>query len=493
MAELSRIGKTKHKKKRNKLKIILFSLLGVLLVLLAGGVYAYIKLDRTLDEITTDTEPKAEDDIVTSTKYSEEPFAMLILGKDSREEDQGLNHTDVMIVAAVQPKEKQITLLSIPRDTRVIVPNFSGYKKITEAYQYGDNARIRAEKKGEPIKITGISTTKKTVEGLLGIPIKNYVTIDFEGFKKVIDELGGIEVDVERRLVYHDPTDGTVIDLQPGLQTLNGEQALGYVRHRKDDRGGKYYSSDFERNERQQLVISKVADKVKSVTGLTHIFDIMDTAGEHIRTDLSKEQIKGLALAFKSISSANIKTIETKAYWDSSISFTVFPEDNLNEIRHTLWNLLNISEEEGKARILEDSGLAKKSTKSQAATRKTSNKKGTASETPNSQTSKKTTESSSSKANNQNKSETSNGNKPSGSEKTVPNEPTNSTGPINSSEPTNSNGEPNPNEETNPIDSVPTDDATIPTGPTEPSDSGINTPPDGQSTIPNEGNPSGNN
>jgi LCP family protein required for cell wall assembly len=379
MTELSRSRSVRTVRKSQRAKKIKLILLGIFILLLAGGVFAYIKFESFLDQITTNQEPTVEgEETAQDQEYSEDPFAMVILGKDTRDGESGLKNTDVMIVAVVQPKEKKVKLLSIPRDTRVMIPGYTKYHKINSAYSRGENARLKAERNNEPVTVTGISLVKKTLEGLLGIPIKHYVTVDFEGFKAVIDELGGIEVNVERRLVYHDPTDGTSIDLEPGLQVLDGQKALDYVRHRHDDRGSKYYSTDFERNERQQEVIRKVADKVKSFSGITHIFGIMDIAGEHIKTDLSKSQIKGLIFAFKSIGSGSIETIPHEAYWDG-VSFTVFPKENLDAIRRTLWDALGMTEAEGMALINPDNDGTPKKTVAKKGTSKnqalTTNKK----------------------------------------------------------------------------------------------------------------------
>lgn len=354
MAELSRLERRntikKQKNKGRTLKIVLMSLLCVALLIGGFAIYSYIKVDRFIDDFTSSDEPAIEGEEPVDPKYTEDAFAMVVLGLDTRDAADGLN-TDVMIVAVVEPKNKNVTMLSIPRDTVVTVPGYSGHPKINSVYAKGESARLKAEKNKEPVKVTGTSLVKKTLEGLLGIPVKHYITVDFEGFTKVIDELGGIEVDVERRMVYHDPTDGTAIDLHEGLQKLNGKKALDYVRHREDDRGTKYNSSDFDRNRRQQLVIGKVVDGMKSFSGIIKIFDIMDVVGNHIRTDLSKEKIKGLAMDFRSIGSDHITILETGAYWDSHILRTVIPSDKLEEIRLTLWGKMGISESEGKARL----------------------------------------------------------------------------------------------------------------------------------------------
>lgn len=360
MAELTRT-KQMRKKKRGKgriQRIVIWSLITIALVVFGFAIYTYAKVDRFLDDIVDDDGDLAQIGFdPVERKYTKEPFAMVLLGLDSREQTGSLN-TDVMIVAVVEPETKQVTMLSLPRDTAIAIPGYSGYHKINSVYATGEVARRNAERKKEPITENGSSLLKKTLEGLLGIPIKHYVTIDFEGFVKVIDDLDGIEVDVERNLIYHDPTDGTAINLKKGLQTLNGKQALDYVRHRQDDRGTNYYSSDFDRNRRQQLVINKVVDKMKTFSGITKIYDIMETVGNHMKTDLSKEKIKGLALDFMSIGSENITTLETDAYWDSKILKTVIPIDKLEEIRLALWDKMGISEKEGRAKLLKENDLA---------------------------------------------------------------------------------------------------------------------------------------
>lgn len=343
---------SRHRKKRPfRLKRWQWILLIIFIILGSGAVYAYIKINSALDQITSNSEPKTDEEKnapPVQEPYTEEPFAIVLLGKDSRQ-NLGLLNTDVMIVGIVSPKEKKVKLVSIPRDTRVMIPDI-GYAKVNAAYAYGEAQRVKAERNHEPVTMTGIRMVKKTLEGFLGIPIKHYVTVDFEGFRQVIDELGGVEVNVERRLVYHDPTDGTSIDLKPGLQILDGQKALDYVRHRHDDRGTKYYSSDFERNERERLIIKLVADKMKSFTGITHLFNILDIAGSHITTDLSKEQIIGLFNTFAPIGSSAIETIETKPYWDG-YSYTMFSEEEITKLRETLWTAMGMTEEEGLALI----------------------------------------------------------------------------------------------------------------------------------------------
>ncbi|TRY24263.1 LytR family transcriptional regulator [Brevibacillus sp. LEMMJ03] len=328
------------RRRRLRRRLFLFSLFMLLMIGGAAGA-VYWKIDQTLDTVTQpqdDFAPLASN--TDPTYHSDKPLSFIILGRDTRPETGTMN-TDVMIVAVANPETKKVTMVSLPRDTRVKIPGYRDYHKINAVYANGEAERRQAERNNQTPTEDGISLTKKTLTELLGIPIQHYVAVDFEGFKAVIDELGGIEVNVDRKLVYDDPTDGTHINLEPGLQLLNGEQALGYVRHRHDNRGTKYFSTDFDRNRRQQEVIRAVVDKTTSLDGLTKIFKIMDVGAKHIHTDLSKEQIKGLAYDFKGFNSSSLVTLDNGAYWKGG--YTYLPRENLNAIRTALQTEMGLS------------------------------------------------------------------------------------------------------------------------------------------------------
>lgn len=343
------VGKTRaitHKKKpvrRRKVRrwLMFFS---VFFLLLAAGVAGavYWKIENALNTVTSPQDgfatPGSEN--LDPKYHNDKPLSLVILGSDTRPETGSMN-TDVMIVAVANPTTKKVTMVSLPRDTRVKIPGYRDYHKINSVYANGEAERRQAERKNQVPTENGISLTKKTLTELLGIPIDHYVAVDFEGFKAVIDELGGIEINVDRKLVYDDPTDDTHINLSPGLQLLNGEQALGYVRHRHDNRGTKYYSSDFDRNRRQQEVIQAVIDKAGSLEGLTKVFAILDVGAKHIHTDLSKEQIKGLAYDFKGLNSSSLQTLDNGAYWQGG--YTYLPKENLNAIRSALQTEMGLS------------------------------------------------------------------------------------------------------------------------------------------------------
>jgi LCP family protein required for cell wall assembly len=204
------------------------------------------------------------------------PFLMLLIGIDSRDGERA--RSDTMMLAAVHPEKQRAYLISIPRDSFVELPG-RGYDKLNHAMAYG-----------------GPKLVKDSLERFLDVKIDRYATIDFDGFRKIVDQLGGVEINVKKRMKYTDPSDDTYIDLQPGLQTLNGKQALDYARYRKSDLGPE--DSDYERIVRQQEIVKALANKGDSVQAFFKAFKLMEILGQHVKTDLTEAEIASLLLTY---------------------------------------------------------------------------------------------------------------------------------------------------------------------------------------------------
>lgn len=211
---------------------------------------------------------------------SEKVVPVLLLGIDKRHPDEP-SRSDTIIVAFLDQKEKVVRLLSVPRDTYAFVPGRSGKDKINVAHALG-----------------GAEATAKAVSDLLGIDIKYYVETDFEGFEKIIDTLGGITIDVDQRMYY--PAEG--IDLYPGVQHLNGHDALAYVRYRN------YPLGDIDRIKHQQKFFSAVADEVLKWQNVWRIPDLVSELTDAIKTNLGTAQIIKFARLFKNIDKSHIET-----------------------------------------------------------------------------------------------------------------------------------------------------------------------------------------
>lgn len=267
-----------ERKKKAKRKRILFISLAVVCVLLLGGMgaaWAYIS------QVDSSLRDDLDADLLNSlavTDSPSDPFYMLLIGADKSEDREasgeygGAYRTDSMILARVDPKEKEVTLISIPRDTRINLPGY-GEQKINAAYAFG-----------------GASLAVDTVSDLADVPIGHYAEIDFDGFKAVVDALGGIEVDVPMEI--NDDMAGGHVDA--GLQTLNGEQALILCRsrHNYDDIG----NGDAIRAANQRLVLSAIMEKVMN-SDVATITNTVSTLAEYVTTDYSVTGLIGLAQA----------------------------------------------------------------------------------------------------------------------------------------------------------------------------------------------------
>lgn len=214
------------------------------------------------------------------------PFTLLLIGIDSRDGERA--RSDTMILATVHPDKQRAYLLSIPRDSFMHLPG-RGYDKVNHAMAFG-----------------GPKLVKQSLESFFHIKIDKYMTIDFDGFRKIVDELGGVEVNVKKRMKYTDPTDDTYIDLKPGQQTLNGKQALDYARYRKSDIGPD--DSDYHRISRQQELMKALANKGDSVQAFVKAFKLMDVMGQHVKTDLTEQEIASLLISYYDPKDNNLET-----------------------------------------------------------------------------------------------------------------------------------------------------------------------------------------
>lgn len=226
-----------------------------------------------------------------------EPINILIIGTDERENEP--SRSDTLILASLFPEDKQIKMLSIPRDTRVKIPG-RGYEKVSHAHAYGQ-----------------VALAQKTVEDFLDVHIDYYVKTNFQGFVNIIDILGGVTLNVEKRMYYPDEN----IDLQPGLQNLNGDDALAYVRFRSDGLG------DIGRVGRQQKFLSVLADHVKSFATIPKIPSLIKQINTHVKTDMSTKDILYYASKFITIDPSSIQTYMVPGYPDNRFGTSYWISD----------------------------------------------------------------------------------------------------------------------------------------------------------------------
>ncbi|MFH1709478.1 MAG: LCP family protein [bacterium] len=222
------------------------------------------------------------------TMMSASPFIgdtnLLVVGLDNVE---GSHRTDTILVVHISPTDKKVNVVAIPRDTIMDVPGI-GLTKVNHAFAYG-----------------GISLTRRSLENFFGIKIPFTVAINIDGLAKVIDTLGGLTVNIEKRMYYVDYAGGLFVDLYPGTQHLNGRQALGYVRFRHDPSG------DMGRILRQQKFIQAIARKIITKKDFLSAPKVIMSLLSNITTNMSARQVLGLSLAMRQ--SFDIGNIEMTA------------------------------------------------------------------------------------------------------------------------------------------------------------------------------------
>lgn len=196
---------------------------------------------------------------------------VLVLGVDERGDDVG--RSDTAFVVTIDTNKKAATVLSIPRDTRVKIPGHK-WDKLNHAYAYG-----------------GTKLSQRAVEDLLGIPINYTVKVNFTSFVRLIDAIGGITIDVEKRMKYSDPYDdngGLYIDIYPGVQRMNGKTAIQYVRYRDEE-------GDIGRVARQQKFMKAFLHEFTDPRLVTRLPDIIKECSSTLKTDMPTYEMVKLA------------------------------------------------------------------------------------------------------------------------------------------------------------------------------------------------------
>lgn len=221
--------------------------------------------------------------------------------------DQSSNSTDTIMLATFDIANNKVNLLSIPRDTMTGMNATN--KKINAAYTYAcQSARAEARRTGvqksdDEITAAGVEGLEKEVTKLVGFSPDKYAFIDLEGFEKIIDYIGGVEINVPMNMKYTDKKQNLYINLKKGVQTLNGKQAMWYVRYRKG-----YANADLGRIEAQQGFMKALQVKLTSPATLLKLPQIVSTVFQSIHTDLKPGELLWLANQAKSVPSENLIT-----------------------------------------------------------------------------------------------------------------------------------------------------------------------------------------
>lgn len=305
---------SKRKKTRTTRKIL--GIIGIIaaVLLMGAGVFAaylYHKTDSAIQSMAAPAATAAPESaslppvIPADTKPSVKPMIFLLAGVDSRDGGGGVMNTDVLMLVSFNPQTRSASILSLPRDL-MIKPKSMPARK---ANYYYAHHYIKD-------KAAAIPETKQFFSNLLGLPIDHMVVVNFEVLKQTVDVLGGLTIDVDMDMKYKDSADGTNIDLHKGIQKLNGQQVLDFVRYRKSNQGTEE-SSDFARNDRQQQVIKQILDKLGAFQGISQWGKVLDIIGTNVKTDIPEADLQQWVLGFPKIKPEQITSLHMDSSWKS--------------------------------------------------------------------------------------------------------------------------------------------------------------------------------
>ncbi len=263
---------------------------------------------------------------------------VLVIGVDNTAKVQ---RADTLMVIHLNAEKNRIGVLSIPRDTRVKIPEI-GWTKINHAYAYG-----------------GIPLTRQTVSDFIRVPIDYHIKVNMSGVETLIDQIGGVTVEIPKDLYYMDQAGDLYIDFKKGNQNLNGKQAVQYLRFRHDG------NADLGRIQRQQSFVQAFAKKMLASGNPTELPIILGRMSRMVDTDMSSRQIAGMALQFKEAFNANrmdTATLPGSAALIGGVSYWRPDLATVDKVVQTLMGFGSIADKEVIAKInTEDTDASKDS------------------------------------------------------------------------------------------------------------------------------------
>ncbi|MEA1936902.1 MAG: LCP family protein [Patescibacteria group bacterium] len=313
----SRYTKKERKKKLPLRKMTAVLGVFILAVIISGGYFAY-KTSSTFDKVTGEQNSFVKSIIMMlplSDKFFQilpvegdegsvmdrlknnklERLNILLLGIRGVNDPNGGLLTDTLMIMSVKPQTGEVALISIPRDLFVEMLYSDHKNKINEAYALG----IKNDQHWKG----GLKYSKEAIADVTGLDIHYVASIDFEAFKEIINTLGGITITLNKPFLETDQFAEGVIELPAGRQVIDGDTALLFVRAR-------FSSSDFDRARRQQQVLLAVKEKAFSlgvVSNPIKIISILNSIGNHVRTDMELWEIQEIALMSNRIDTSNMK------------------------------------------------------------------------------------------------------------------------------------------------------------------------------------------
>ncbi|MED4018985.1 LCP family protein [Sutcliffiella cohnii] len=308
----------RQKKKMKKWVKVTLSILAVFVLLVGGYIgYTLFTLNKAL---TTMHDPLDRDFSALRTGpvdlSKKQPFSVLIMGIDKESGGTDRGRTDSLMVVTVNPADDSMKMMSIPRDTRVELVGRGTLDKINHAHAFG-----------------GVEMSIPTVEKFLDIPIDFYVKMNMEGFKDIVNAVGGVEVNNSFAFTQDKFT------FQEGRISLNGDEALAFSRMRKQDPRG-----DFGRTDRQKQVVQGVINKGASVTGIANVNSLLGAIGHNVNTNLARQDMMLIQRNYLE-ARHNVDTLQLSGSGSTinGVYYFVVPEDERTRVSNIFKEHLNIN------------------------------------------------------------------------------------------------------------------------------------------------------
>ena len=285
--ENRRKRKKAYYEKQRKRRLMLMS--GVLTAIIAVIVFTVIYFYNFFGKFSTDGVSVAPNEV-----KAKEPVNILVLGLDigdvNQKDNESIKRTDTIMVLHYEPKNNEASLISVPRDMLIKVNNKNN--KINAAYAIGGEKLIKSE-----------------IEKLIEADINYIVKIDYEGFRALVDAVGGVEMYIERNMYYDDDAQDLHIRFNKGETVLlDGKKAEEFFRWRKNNDGTGFANGDLDRIENQHKFINKLIEKCTSPAIITNIKGILDVLPAYVKTNMSPSKIISYGLGLKDLDKSNVTT-----------------------------------------------------------------------------------------------------------------------------------------------------------------------------------------
>ncbi|OOM72939.1 LCP family protein [Clostridium sp. BL-8] len=302
------------KKNNDSTNILEKLVLGVIAFIITFFIVSMVSGAYALTKIGSRSMPSSID------PASNEPVNILLIGTDignvNQVDNQADKRTDTIMVLNYNPQNKNLHIVSIPRDTLI---NVNGKNvKINSAYEIGGYSKIKSE-----------------VENLLDININYMVKIDYTAFDEIIDAIGGVDMKIDRNMIYDDPVQNLHINFKAGeTVNLDGKKAEEFFRWRENNDGSGFANGDLDRIENQHKFISKVIEKCTSPLMIFRVPKIMSAVGDNVETNMSAFDVLSYGMKFMGLKQENV-TMSTVKGTEKTIngeSFVVFDKNANKEI-----------------------------------------------------------------------------------------------------------------------------------------------------------------